>query len=189
MKKLLSLLLVLLLPTTLFAESAPPAATGDISGIYAEPYTSTEDFYVDVTLKFDQPDDTLREISLRVKAFTVTYQFEFLRDQGTDRLVGFRYDPETLVTLAPLTFEESEEPNFNKFMLECMDLTFASLELPTHFQVGQSHSDNYCWLEFSGGQFDVSYNDQIYFFCHDGSLDEYSQKTETFEYDFSNKEG
>ena len=186
MKRLIALLLTLLTLscTVVFAEEAIQPSADQV----AEPYVGEQEFFIDVLLQFDQPDDTIIEFPIRIKAFSAAYRFDIIRDAETGQLSGFNYDPASFMTLSELIFEEGEKSNFNQFLLEHIDLTFSNIVLPEHFDLHQSTGSDYCWIAFNGS-FDVTYNGTLFFNCYDGTLIDAIQKTVKYDYAFSNEDG
>lgn len=184
MRKLISMLLALMLFSIPAFAEAPDTLAGDY---YTEPCTSTQDYYIDILLEIDTPDDNILELPLRIKAFTVTYQYDVYRDTATGYYVGFEIDPETVVTLSELPIEDSDSPNLTRFLLDCIDLKFNHLRRPDKYSFSGHGADSF-EIEFVGGEFEVTYSARLFFSSYDGSLIDATQKTTNLEYTFRSPE-
>ena len=184
MKKLISLFLVLLLCIgTAMAESS----IGPVDGNYAEQHTDTQDFFIDVLIEIDQPDDTVLRLPLRFKAFTAFYQYEVYRDIASDYYCGFGYDPESSVYLKETSLQDSPDPNLIRFLLDCIDLQFTQVRRPDNWHFNGYGADYYT-MEISGGEFEITYNSRLFFSCYNGQLIDATSTTERRTYSYHSPE-
>ena len=186
MKRLISIILALLMLFT--ANGIAETTNQPASGLVALPETVVHDYFLDVLLRVDQPDDSILEMPVRIKAFRVTYQYNVLRDAQTNRLAGFNYDSATLIKPEVLSFNQTDSPSFNQFLLDCIDLQFSNIIPPEHFELEQMSSSDFCLVNVTGGQFDVTYNGTLFFSSSNGQLINTEEKTLTLDCTFSNGE-
>ena len=121
---------------------------------------------------------------MRIKVFTVTYRYDVFRDAATNYYTGFKFDPETVVTLAKLPIEGNESPNLIRFLLDCIDLKFNHISRPDQCTFS-GHGDARYEIGFKGGEFEVTYNATLFFSCYNGQLIDTTEKTIKFDYTYA----
>ena len=123
--------------------------------IRPETETIEQDCYVALQLIFEQPTGENKEILLQIKAFTVQYALELYKNPADGSYIGFRYDPETIVSLSNMPPEDAS------FYLPLINLTAEIKEVPRNYSF-TGRPDGY-FLQLSGGLIELNYNKVLHF--------------------------
>ena len=174
MKKLICLLLSLLV---LLCVAAAETTSDTERSNHPETETINQDCYVSLQLIFEQPSGENKEIFLQVKAFTVQYALELYKNPADDSYSGFRYDPETIVSLINMP------PKDASFYLPLMNLTAEIKEVPRNYSFTSRPGDYF--LQLDGGLIELTYN-RILHFNFLGELTETIPVTENHAFHYSN---
>lgn len=152
MKRIVCLLLTMVMLSCM-AVAETSSNKNSVSDTVTE--TLNQDYYVSLRLVFDQIDGQKKELTLQVKAFTIQYTFELLKDKTDGSYTGFRYDPETVVALINNPSQE-----LNPF-LPLMNLTASVKEVPRNYSFNGKTGGFF--MQINGGTMELNYNRELHF--------------------------